>query len=193
MIYDSYVKAAINTLESQLSEEDKQLTRIAKAPLRGGYQPEFDLSEILGPDAANWFQNLIGILNWIVELGRVDINNSMARLSTFLSNPRAGHFQVDLHVFSNLKHYDISKRFLIQVCHATVETSRKAITGRSTIQMTMMSFRLTCQIRWYRQSKLYVLSTRITLVIIWLGARTLGFSLTLTMLPSTGTARSRTP
>ena len=65
--------------------------RIAEAPLQSRYQPELDVSEILGPDACNYFQNLIRIINWIVEQGRLGINNLVACLSNFLVNPRDGH------------------------------------------------------------------------------------------------------
>ena len=109
MSSESYVKAAIKTVKSWLSEEDKQLTRIAKAPPSSRYQPELDVLDILGPDATNWFQNIIRILNWIVELGRVDINNSVERLTTFLSIPRAGNLRASLHMFSYLDHYDRTK------------------------------------------------------------------------------------
>ena len=91
MSSDSYVKAAVKTVKSRLAEEDKQLTCISKSLPPSGYVPDLDVSEILGPDAAKGFQNIIGILNWIVELRRVDINNSVAQISTFLANPRAGH------------------------------------------------------------------------------------------------------
>ena len=90
----------------QLSEEGKQLTRISKYPLPSRYQPELYVSDILGPGASSWLQNIIGILNWIVELGRIDINNLVARLSTFLAKPRDGHLRAVLHVFSYLNHYD---------------------------------------------------------------------------------------
>ena len=62
-------------MESRLTEDYKQLTRIAKSLLTSEYQNDIDVSEILGPDADNWFRHLIGILNWILELGRVNINN----------------------------------------------------------------------------------------------------------------------
>ena len=109
MSSESYVKDTIKTVVLQLVEEEKYLTRIAKSPLLSGYQPKLDVSEILGPDDANWFQKPIRILNWIFELGCVDINNSVSRLSTFLTNPRAGHLGATLHVFYYLNKYDRSK------------------------------------------------------------------------------------
>ena len=42
-------------------------------------------------------------MNWIVELGRVDIHNIVARLSAYLAAPRVGHIKAALHLFSFLK------------------------------------------------------------------------------------------
>ena len=39
----------------------------------------------------NYFQNLIGVLRWIVELGQIDIAFEVSSLSKFLSYPRTGH------------------------------------------------------------------------------------------------------
>ena len=69
MSSESYVKDISKTVESRLVEEEKQLTRIVKSLLLSSYRPKLDVSEILGPDASNWFQNIIIILNLIVELG----------------------------------------------------------------------------------------------------------------------------
>ena len=113
MSYDSYFTAASKTVESQLAEEDKHLTRIDKASLISEYWPEIGVLEILGSDATNWFQNLIGILNWVVGIGHFNINNLVAELYTFLANPRAGHWWSALYVFSYLKHYDRSKLFYL--------------------------------------------------------------------------------
>lgn len=45
----------------------------AGAPLRTNYRPEIDQSDELEPGLAGYYQSLIGILRWMVELGRVDI------------------------------------------------------------------------------------------------------------------------
>ena len=111
MSSDSYVKASIKTVGLWLIEEYKQLTLVAKTPLTSGYQPDLDVLDILGPESANWFQNIIGILNWIVDVGRVDINNSVEQLSNSLANARAVHLWAALHVFSYLNHYDRYKLF----------------------------------------------------------------------------------
>lgn len=53
-------------------------------------------------DAA-YFQSLIGILRWIVELGCVDIATEVSLLSLRLSLPREGHLQQLYHIFSYLE------------------------------------------------------------------------------------------
>lgn len=50
-----------------------------------------------------FYQNIIGILRWLVELGRIDIAYETAVLSTYLSNPRTGHLQQALHIMKYLE------------------------------------------------------------------------------------------
>ena len=45
----------------------------ADTPMRTAYRPELDVSPELEPAEAAYYQSIIGILRWIVELGRVDI------------------------------------------------------------------------------------------------------------------------
>ncbi len=54
---------------------------------------------------ASYYQSLIGVLRWIVELGRVDICLEVSILSSCLALPREGHLEQVLHVFSYLKKY----------------------------------------------------------------------------------------
>jgi hypothetical protein len=37
------------------------------------YCPKLDVSSVLDPDCANYFQSEIGVLQWAVELGQIDI------------------------------------------------------------------------------------------------------------------------
>jgi hypothetical protein len=59
----------------------------------------------LPPEQANYFQNLVGVLRWIIELGRLDIHVHVSMLSTFLAAPPEGHLNEVLHIFSYLKRY----------------------------------------------------------------------------------------
>ena len=43
-----------------------------------GYRPELDMTQFLSDEQAKYFQNLIGVLYWAVELGRIDIHVQVA-------------------------------------------------------------------------------------------------------------------
>ena len=82
-----------------------QLSLLKKAtnPFPTNYRPEVDTSPELPPDQANYFQTLIGIAIWLVELGRIDIHAEVSMLSSHLALPRRGHMNTALHLFSYLK------------------------------------------------------------------------------------------
>ena len=71
--------------------------------MNSGYHPDIDITPELGEEDAAYFHSLIGVLRWIVELGRVDINIEASMLSSYLAMPREGHMQELLHVFVDLK------------------------------------------------------------------------------------------
>jgi len=54
----------------------------------------------------NYYQGLIGILRWIVELGRIDIIVPVTMLSCYLMPPREGHLQQTYHIFAYLKQFN---------------------------------------------------------------------------------------
>ena len=71
-----YVQAAVKNVEEylakQVTERWKLPTKV-ETPLRTTYRPELDVSPELGSTEATYYMSLIGVLRWIVELGRVDI------------------------------------------------------------------------------------------------------------------------
>ncbi len=73
-----------------------------------GYRPESDVTPLLEPDQASYFMSLIGILRWAVELGRINIYIDVALLSSFMAQPRIGHMNQVLHIFTYLKHHENS-------------------------------------------------------------------------------------
>jgi hypothetical protein len=91
MSSNEYVTNAIKTVETELAKWDKKLSTKAITPLASGYRPELDASHYLDDDRTNYYQSLIGILCWAVELGRIDINVHTAMMSSFMAQPRVGH------------------------------------------------------------------------------------------------------
>ena len=61
------------------------------------------MTEELEEDEASYYHSLIGVLRWIVELGRVDINTEVSMLSSHLALPRIGHLEQLFHIFAYLK------------------------------------------------------------------------------------------
>ena len=103
-----YVQAAVRNVEDHLVKgENKKWTLPSKAdtPMKTSYRAELDVSPELTPSDASYYQSLIGVLRWIVELGRVDICLEVSVLSSHLALPREGHMQQVLQVFAYLKKF----------------------------------------------------------------------------------------
>ena len=98
-----YVKEAVKNVESELGKTNSKLPAKALTPLSANYRPETDTSPELDAEGAAYFQSLIGVARWIVELGRVDVCLEVSMLSSHLAMPREGHMQELLHLFAYLK------------------------------------------------------------------------------------------
>mmetsp|Transcript_21091 Transcript_21091/g.58427 ORF Transcript_21091/g.58427 Transcript_21091/m.58427 type:complete len:123 (+) Transcript_21091:105-473(+) len=73
--------------------------------MQTSYKPAIDLTWGLGSREAAYYMSLIGILRWIVELGRVDICLEVSMMSSHLALPRRGHLEQLFHIFAHLKKY----------------------------------------------------------------------------------------
>ena len=85
----------------------QRLSSKCKTPLAYGYRPELDVTPELKADGLQRYQELISILRWAVELGRVDILMETSMMSTHLAMPRWGHLEQEHHIFGYLK--DLTK------------------------------------------------------------------------------------
>jgi hypothetical protein len=100
---DEYIANAVKNVEAELESAGRRLVTKANTPMTVGYRPECDVSPVLDADQANYYQELIGVLRWACELGRLDILCPVALLSTYLAEPRVGHLDQVFHVFAYLK------------------------------------------------------------------------------------------
>jgi Reverse transcriptase (RNA-dependent DNA polymerase) len=103
MTSDSYVATAVKNLEERLAKQGLRLPSKCVTPLASGVRPEMDASPELTPLGIQQYQELIGILRWACELGRVDILMEVSALSSHLALPRKGHLECVYHVFGYLK------------------------------------------------------------------------------------------
>ena len=67
------------------------------------YRAEIDVSPELNATDAAYYQSLIGVARWMVELGRVDICTEVLMLSSCLALPREGHLLQLFCMFSYLE------------------------------------------------------------------------------------------
>ena len=71
-----YVKAALDNLSQQFEKKGIKLPTRVITPMADGYVPALVSSTELNSDDTTHFQELISILRWAVEIGRVDISLS---------------------------------------------------------------------------------------------------------------------
>ena len=101
-----YVQAAVKNVESYVEEHDNwKMPRKAETPMVTSYRPELDVSPVLPPKEAAYYMSLIGILRWMVELGRVDICLEVSMMPSHMAMPREGHLDQLFNIFSYLRKY----------------------------------------------------------------------------------------
>ena len=101
-----YVKAAVKNVEDTIMKKGRKLpTTNIDTPMNITYSPELDATEELNVDDMTYFQELIGVLRWATEIGRVDILLEVSLLSQYQANPREGHLDQLLHIFAFLKRH----------------------------------------------------------------------------------------
>ena len=71
--------------------------------MEANYKPKLDQSDELDAAGTEYFQELIGILRWATELGRVDILTEVVILSAYQASLRKGHLRQLLHIFAYMK------------------------------------------------------------------------------------------
>ena len=98
-----YVQNAVKNVEEYLRKKGKSLPAKASSPLSNNYRPEVDVTCELDSLDASYYQSLIGILRWIVELGRIDITVEASMMASCMALPRQGHLDQLYHIFAYLK------------------------------------------------------------------------------------------
>ena len=74
-------------------------------PFSEEYHPELDTTELLSPPEISKYKSLIGSGNWLITLGRFDIQFAISTLSQYSMAPRVGHMTALHRVFGYLARY----------------------------------------------------------------------------------------
>ena len=101
-----YVQEAVRNTAEYLAKnfDGRKLLKRAPTPFENDYSPEMDVTPELNASQATYFQSQIGVLRWMVELGRIDIMTEVSMLASHSALPREGHLDAVVRVFSYLKH-----------------------------------------------------------------------------------------
>ena len=70
--------------------------------MKGKCRQEINIFDELGDDLATKYQQMIGILQWSVELGYIDIITEVLFLSSFNVSPCRGYLEAAYRVFKHL-------------------------------------------------------------------------------------------
>ena len=67
------MSSVVKNVEEYIKDTKYQFPKKIKTPMSNDYSPEFDETNELDPQWHTYYQELIGMLRWGCELGRVDI------------------------------------------------------------------------------------------------------------------------
>ena len=106
---NSYLKEALRIVRKVLDESGIKVSGKGLQPYSNlAYRPELDVSPFCNAEQHNLYQGLIGMLRWLIELGRIDVLLETSQLSTYLAAPRIGHLHQAVHIFHYLLKHNTS-------------------------------------------------------------------------------------
>ena len=88
----------MNNVEETLAKKGLRLPSKCVTPIMHGYCPEMDNTGKLKSDGVQWYQVIIGSLQWAIEIGCVNILHKVLLLSKHLTLPIKGHLEQVIHV-----------------------------------------------------------------------------------------------
>ena len=86
-----YVQEAVNIVETYVKDKLREHWKIPKTSVNSfpiGYETTEDVTPELDPELALYYQSIIGVLIWMVELGQININTEILMLASHLVLPR---------------------------------------------------------------------------------------------------------
>jgi hypothetical protein len=93
-----YTREVLRRYQDKFGSIPKQNT-----PMPTKAHPELDDSPILDLAGHREYQHIVGICQWLIVAGRMDINYAISSLSRFAAAPRHGHLDLARHTLGYLK------------------------------------------------------------------------------------------
>ena len=97
---DDYVKAALKNVNESIKDTRWHIPKDVDTPRSATFRPELDDSPELESHDVTLYLELIGIIRWATEIGRVDVLHEISILSQYQAIPREGHMKQLLRIFS---------------------------------------------------------------------------------------------
>ena len=85
---EKYIIKMVDNYKRIFGEPPKQTVM---SPLEKGDHPELDTSELLDSTGIITYQSLIGSAQWVISIGRFDVQTAVMTMSSFRVAPRRGH------------------------------------------------------------------------------------------------------
>jgi hypothetical protein len=126
----TYIKRAVTEVKRTLGEVNQRLKTKVTTPMSDKYRSELDSSVELDTKRITYFQGLIGVLRWIVELGRIYIMVAVSMLSSHLMAPHEGHLEQCFHIFAYLDSHENST-LVFDAVYRKIDEARFAISDWS--------------------------------------------------------------
>lgn len=101
-----YLKESCKMVRQWSEDENRKRIKKRKVAMIQKYRPEIGISDKLREILATRFQQMIGILRWSVELGRIDIITEVSILSSHNVSPRRGHLEAAYQIFEYLSTHE---------------------------------------------------------------------------------------
>jgi len=101
MNMEDFIKEAIRKYEKKHNFTLKK----ENTPMPTDAHPEQDQSELLGTKDHKDFQHIIGLCQWLIIRGRIDITYATSSLSRFSTCPREGHWALAKRILGYLKKF----------------------------------------------------------------------------------------
>jgi hypothetical protein len=101
-----YVVQAVKNCQLHLTDKlngKYSIPARADNPFPVDYEPSTNLSDILDPECSSFYQHLIRVMRWMVELGRIEIETEVSMLSPYLACPHEGRLENAMHVMGYLR------------------------------------------------------------------------------------------
>ena len=98
---EDYLTQACKQVKEMATKEGRRWAKERKSPMAEPCRPENDASGELGEELAPRHMQLIGILRWAAELGRMDFTAEASMLPSCSCAPRAGHLEAACQAFEH--------------------------------------------------------------------------------------------